>query len=554
MDEGTSLRKSAILVLTVQTLFGADTLDRLHKLMQQTDRTMESMRKVMTQAMNHSAAGSTYKSPFLFTAIPKKWYSRLNSRVYAGMLQKIADECVELFNSGIVIFGQKYYMVCLGLKADQPAQAKAGNFTRSFANLGQNKGCCFECLAGLNAYPFEEVSAQPAWLATLHAQVPWNQASPLVQIPHKPFQSETFFLKDPFHIFKQTMGGHFVASCLILMVDLQFYFEATNNSVENILDRLYADFNFWVKHEWRGLVRPNIKRFTRQILHFPNNYSFPFGRFKGSDTMLLVRWLKHLMNNGCVFENDITRPGVPLFGRGQPHSELMHLVSDACSGVLVFFHLLHSSGLWLDPNTSSRMAQGCFTFCSDYAKLAASTFRLQLCRFHLEPSLHHFLHFYFELRFASGPILNPAAHSCEADEDFIGKVARLSRCVHPSSVTLRVIQRMLIKYWFEYEGCEGNWKRMQLQSKLRVADWGPTKVSTLSRLQIQLGCVAGPWVNIPLKINGIDTTGGWCHFMLMIIIPIFWWSFRTCYNVSFCWWFSIMTVIITSDHYHVRYH
>ena len=410
----------------------------------------------MTQAMNHSAAGSTYKSPFLFTAIPKKWYSRLNSRVYAGMLQKIADECVELFNSGIVIFGQKYYMVCLGLKADQPAQAKAGNFTRSFANLGQNKGCCFECLAGLNAYPFEEVSAQPAWLATLHAQVPWNQASPLVQIPHKPFQSETFFLKDPFHIFKQTMGGHFVASCLILMVDLQFYFEATNNSVENILDRLYADFNFWVKHEWRGLVRPNIKRFTRQILHFPNNYSFPFGRFKGSDTMLLVRWLKHLMNNGCVFENDITRPGVPLFGRGQPHSELMHLVSDACSGVLVFFHLLHSSGLWLEPNTSSRMAQGCFTFCSDYAKLAVSTFRLQLCRFHLEPSLHHFLHFYFELRFASGPILNPAAHSCEADEDFIGKVARLSRCVHPSSVTLRVIQRMLIKYWFEYEGCEGN--------------------------------------------------------------------------------------------------
>ena len=192
MDEGTSLRKSAILVLTVQTLFGADTLDRLQKLMQQTDRTMESMRRVMTQAMNHSAAGSTYKSRFLFTAIPKKWYSRLNSNVYTGMLQKIADECVELFNSGISIFGHKYYMICLGLKADQPAQAKAGNFTRSFANLGQNKGCCFECLAGLNAYPFEEVNSQPAWLATLHAQLSWNQPSPLVQIPHKPFQSETF--------------------------------------------------------------------------------------------------------------------------------------------------------------------------------------------------------------------------------------------------------------------------------------------------------------------------------------------------------------------------
>ena len=49
-------------------------------------------------------------------------------------------------------------MVCLGFKTDQSAQVKAGNFTHSFANLGQNKGYCFECLAGLNAYPFEEIN------------------------------------------------------------------------------------------------------------------------------------------------------------------------------------------------------------------------------------------------------------------------------------------------------------------------------------------------------------------------------------------------------------
>lgn len=194
-----------------------------------------------------------------------------------------------------------------------------------------------------------------------------------------------------------------------------------------------------------GHVRPNIKHFTRQILHFPNNYSFPFGRFKGNDTILFVRWLKYLITNGYIVENGITRPGIPLFGRGQSHSELMYLVSDVCSGVLVFFYLLYLFGLCLEPNTSSRMTQGCFTFYSDYAKLAASTFRLQLCRFHLEPSLYYFLHFYFELRFTSGPILNPAVHSCEANKDFIGKPAHLSRCVHPSSVTLRIIQRIMIK-------------------------------------------------------------------------------------------------------------
>ena len=65
-----------------------------------------------------------------------------------------------------------------------------------------------------------------------------------------------------------------------------------------------------------GHVRPNIKHFTRQILHFPNNYSFPFGRFKGNDTILFVRWLKYLITNGYIVENGITRPGIPLFWTG----------------------------------------------------------------------------------------------------------------------------------------------------------------------------------------------------------------------------------------------
>ena len=449
MDEGTGLRKSAVMVITAQTVFGENTAARFNKLIHGTDRTTNAAMKVMVQAQNHSGAGSTYKSRYLFTAIPKKWYSRQHSNVYTGMLQKLADECLDLFTSGITIRGKQFFFVCLGLKADQPAQAKAANLTRSFANLGRNKGCCYQCLAGLDAYPFEEVNDRPKWLATVGTQLPWVQPSPLLQIPHKAFESESFFHKDPFHIFKQTMGGHFIASCLILFVDLQFYPEPGNNSVEGILDRLYDDFNFWVKHEWKGNVRPNIKRFTRQILHYTNTSSFPYGRFKGSDCMLMVRWLKQVVSNGCVYRDDLERSGPPLVQHAQ-HGGLMKLIHEACSGVLVFFHCLHYSGLWLPPNTSEQMARGCFAFCDSYAKLAMRCYQLKLCRFHMEPSLHHFLHFYFELKDATSPILNPAAQSCEQDEDYIGKVARLSRCVHPSTVTQRVIQRILIKCWFEF--------------------------------------------------------------------------------------------------------
>ena len=453
IDEGTGLRKSAVLIITAQVVFGQETADRFKQELSGRSPSRQEAFNAMTRAQFHSSRGSTYKSRFLFTCLPKKWYTRKNSSIYGGMLQTLASECLDLFTDGIKFFGETYYFVCLGLKADQPAQAKAGNFNRYFANMGRDKGCCYECLAGRDAFPFEEISRSPSWLPTIDTVVPWAQESALLQIPHREFQSATFFKRDPFHIWKQSIGGHYVASSVVLLMDLQFWHVPNGpNSVDALFERASFDFGFWARHEWRGTVRPNIKQFTRQLFHFTKANQYPFGRFKGSDMLLLTRWIRHIVGHGLVFEGDILRSGRSLIHGCSPGTkQILQQMFGAAGGALDFFHDLHTSGIWLPPNVSSKMAESCLQFCEGYEALARHCHNLGLCRFHLEPSLHGFLHFHFDLRDRQCMAWNPAVHSCEPDEDYVGKIARLARCVHAATTTVRVIDRILIKTYFELE-------------------------------------------------------------------------------------------------------
>lgn len=476
LDEGTGLRKSAVLIFSAQTIFGQETAIRFEKEFGASRNRYEAAAfAAMTRAQFHSSKGSTYKSRYLYTCLPKRWYSKKNSTIYFRILQQLADECLDLFVDGVTVAGRKYFFICLGLKADQPAQAKAGKFNRSFANMGRNKGCCYACLAGLDLYPFEEVSERPRWLATVDSVIPWNpaEASPLVSIPHRHFQSATFFKRDPFHLWKQSIGGHFVAWSIVLLMDLGFFnVQGDSNSVEALFERASFDFAYWARHEWRGSVRPNMKAFTRQLFHFSKTSTYPFVRCKGSDMLLLTRWLNHILVNGLVFEDDLLRSGRGLLQVCQADQrDLLSAMFAGTSGALTFFHILHSSGIWLEVNESSNMAQGCLCFCKAYMCLATDCHGLRLCRYHFEPSLHGFLHFYFELRDCTSVVMNPACQSCETDEDFVGKVARLARCVHAGTTTIRVIERILVKHISSWRNliCE---EFYWLDRAKKISSWG----------------------------------------------------------------------------------
>lgn len=461
MDEGVGLRKKAVLVMSAQAVFGLETQTRYNDFYtSSTVRTMDDAAGVMSRAQFHSARGSTYKSRFLFTAIPKKNYSKKNEYVFHGLLEELATECTSLMTTGVKIKDETFYGICMGMKGDAPALAKAGYFTRYFLTMGKGKGCCFECLAGLDGFEFEDCTANASWINTVGLEVPWkpNHVSPLVKVPGYKYSPELFFKRDPFHVFKQCLGGYFISSAIVVMgCDLGlFTFQDDSMAVKAVLERAYNDFEYYVKYEWRGKTINHLKSFTKETFHFPRVDSYPSARFKGSDCMMLLRWLRHLTLNGPVNHDHLLRPGCNLAEESNRPFELQLFkeVLKACSSGLEFFHIIHSEGIWLDLATAKQLADSCQTFCLSYCSLARLCFERGLTRFRLEPCLHQFSHFAVDIRKQlqrSVPFVHsPAPFLCEADEDFIGKICRGSRMVHAQSMTQRTMDRYKIKLWFEY--------------------------------------------------------------------------------------------------------
>ena len=350
-----------------------------------------------------------------------------------------------------------YYPVCLGLKGDAPALAKAGYFNRYFANMGKNKGCCHECLAGLDEFPFEDVGPDAAWQSTVGLAPPWKESrvSPLSQLAGYKYRPEQFYCKDPFHIFKQSLGGHFVSSCIVLLAcDLQLW-PGRSVAVASALDRAYLDFEYYIKFEWTGKGVNHLKAFTKEVFHFPRVDSYPAARFKGSDTMLLCRWLRHLCAHGPVDEETMCRRHVEQ--QDQPfEGRVFKEIMKASAGAIQFFYILHKSGIWLDAPVAQEAATSVQDFCLSYRVLANLCFERELTRFRMEPCLHHFHHFAVEIRAqlsnSISKVFSPSVHLCEADEDSVGRICRGSRCVHMASMTQRTLDRYFIKLWFEFSG------------------------------------------------------------------------------------------------------
>ena len=459
-DEGRSLRKSAILVTSAQAVIGHDTATLFYELFQEnwTPRMSDELAMNLMQcAHRHNAKGCTFKTRMLHTALPKAMYVKNNSHVFETLMEELRQECTSLFEEGITVGDDDdvYYPVCIAFKGDSPMIAKAGYLTRSFQNLGNP--CCFECMAG-PTLPFEDCRRNPCWEHTIYTQRPWEQPSPISQIPGFPNTPERLFKKDPFHIYKQSVGGSYIASSLILLLDLG-YFRGDTNSVDALLQRAWSDFHHFVKHDRKGKSVPFIKHFTKTNMHFPRQDSYPYARLKGSDTMLLTRWLLHLVTRGPIADG--ARQGSLIDGPLDPqHGPIMVHMARAATGALSFFQTLHSHGLWLPRLVALEVGESAWQFTSSYAFLAKESHRIGLNRFSLVPSLHYMHHFYIDAKRTLQDesvqwMLSPMLGNTEADEDYIGKISRLSRRVHAMKTTARTIDRLKIRMHFVLHDAEG---------------------------------------------------------------------------------------------------
>ena len=348
LDEGRGLRKSAVLAVHAQGVFGAETRrnfnQELHFRMHEGALGENDMQDMMLRNQFHNARGSTYLSRMLYTLLPKASYTKGNSAVFDAVMDKLREECTALLEDGFLTAGGLRWYACLvAVKGDAPALVKAGHFTRNFQCIGNP--ICFECMAGRPGTAFEDCRRNPTYEATLYTTRPWDTPSPLAQVPGVPTAPEMVFQRDPFHVYKQSIGGSFVASAIVLLAELG-YWDSNANSFPDIMDRMYADFAHYVKHEWSGRAVPFIKHFTRTNLHYPRASAFPYARPKGGDVMLLTRWLRHAVLHGPLRAgvrsgNMVQRPLQPW------HGPVLRCIADAASGALSFlvYSIIRGYGL-----------------------------------------------------------------------------------------------------------------------------------------------------------------------------------------------------------------
>ena len=132
LDEGTGQRKSAVLIFNIQAFWGQETATRFEaNYAAGSGRRDEDLMGYMLSAQMHNQRGSSLLSRFLYTIIPKKLYTKKFAHIYDKVLDKLTTEICGLASSGV----GGIFPICLGIKGDAPALAKAGHLNRTFQTL-----------------------------------------------------------------------------------------------------------------------------------------------------------------------------------------------------------------------------------------------------------------------------------------------------------------------------------------------------------------------------------------------------------------------------------
>lgn len=223
------------------------------------------------------------------------------------------------------------------------------------------------------------------------------------------------------------------------------------------MDAAYKDFQFFSKTEAKGHGTPNIKAFTRDKFHFPDNDSYPMGGWKASDTTLLLRWLLRFLEHGPNPTHVVPRTGdgpitVP---RDPEHRFFVRAMHDAGSAALRALSVLHCGKLWHSRELGLEFVDSVQLFAAAYSALAKRSYDLKLCRFPMQPVVHAWQHYGLRtsevLARGARRVLSPYAHMNDRNEDFLGHVSRISRRVSGRTTSLRTLQRYLIRYMVEWK-------------------------------------------------------------------------------------------------------
>ena len=390
--------------------------------------------------MEHNGRGHTYLSRFLITAVPHKVLQACPDLVWE-VLKECAHSLTFLFRQGLQCQGRTIRFALVGCKGDYEFHHEAAVFDRCYARVGtvNNLAMCPECEAGSQQYPFTDVADTPSWTATLYRSLPWSTQPPLNTVPFSTAKPASLYRRDMFHTLKFGFLKDLAASVLIELSWLGMFDDPDpqireSRALEARLQRSYGLFKLWCVANNKS---PTLRKFSLGVLHRKKSTHMPFLGGKGSDSVLVLMYLQFL---------------IPLKGqRFQGVAQAMVLLqamAQTIQGALDFIGIHHSHGMFLAPYCGRLLHSSGLCLLRGYCFLADMAMRGGKTLYSLRPKLHYFAHTLWDLQTqleAGHPyILNPNVFGCEQNEDWIGRVSRLSRKVSPKICSQRTIDRYLV--------------------------------------------------------------------------------------------------------------
>ena len=387
----------------------------------------------------HNSKGHSFLSRFLIAAVASKTYNR-NKRVLPGLLERVAEELTSVFHDGVKApDGSQFQFVFLGAKGDAEWHFEAAQFTRSYHNTGtkQELEMCPLCLAGGPNCSFSDVSDSPQWAPTLGTTDPWNE---LPALNHAPFSSvfkADLYKFDPFHVLKFGVFRDCVGSTVVRLCCMQYFdFEAGDSrGIEARFTRAYSMYKLWSLAEGKNIT---LKQFSKSNFNFEKYKKFAWVNCKGSEVTLLLMWLEVYVRH--VLSKELKHPG---------DARVLEAMLQTIQGGLSYIGIMHSHGLFLPRCCAKTQLDSGFAFLRGYAWLASYCTENKISGYRLRPKLHYFHHLLWMLKQqleANAPFqLSSATFLCEQNEDFIGRLSRVSRRVAAKTVGVRTTQRYLVK-------------------------------------------------------------------------------------------------------------
>ena len=414
----------------------------------------------VTNLKHHS-----YLTKFVLGVLPHKYYKN------TGLLDAFMGELVlafqELFQHGITVGSEKWFLVVVGCKGDLRWYEKIGNLQRCFNKQIGNALCmCHECGAGSPQMPWEDSSHHPCWGDNLFPERPWSEEPAIARIPCNESIPEAILKRDLFHNTKVGVLRDFCGSAIMMIITFGYFHVPRgegSNARDSLLERAFFNFRWYCKTNSKYAA---LHSFTSLFFNCLRSWHYPWINSKGSDTTLLIGWLRVLAVS-CL--NDI---------RDEQHRLALETILQAATDVEGWQSIVYKHGLWLTKTCGAVLYEHFHRFIQAYNKLAhLCLYRFRMPGFAMKAKLHMLMHTKFEIYCQlQDPtlvwVLNPNIWNCEMCEDVVGRLSRLSRRCSPQIPAQRTLDLYLIKCKAVYR----RYKSIKAVSKRRLKKKQPKKL------------------------------------------------------------------------------